>query len=96
MGLMGFGGSNHLVLKLARHKFPNAQDFCFQPKSEGARVRPVAGSGLGGRALTRVRSRSWMRSLTPHQFGARSAKRSNGFEPGGRARHQRHSQGRVR
>lgn len=27
LGLMGFGGSNHLVLKLARQKFPNAKIF---------------------------------------------------------------------
>jgi propanol-preferring alcohol dehydrogenase len=29
LGLMGFGGSNHLVLKLAKYKFPNAQIFVF-------------------------------------------------------------------
>ena len=29
LGLMGFGGSNHLVLKMARHKFPNAKVFVF-------------------------------------------------------------------
>ena len=29
LGLMGFGGSNHLVLKLAKHKFPNANIFVF-------------------------------------------------------------------
>jgi len=29
LGLMGFGGSNHLVLKLARHKYPNAKVFVF-------------------------------------------------------------------
>lgn len=29
LGLMGFGGSNHLVLKLARHKFPNSPIFVF-------------------------------------------------------------------
>jgi len=29
LGLMGFGGSNHLVLKLARYKFPNARIFVF-------------------------------------------------------------------
>jgi propanol-preferring alcohol dehydrogenase len=29
LGLMGFGGSNHLVLKTARHKFPNSQIFVF-------------------------------------------------------------------
>ena len=29
LGLMGFGGSNHLVLKMAKHKFPNSQIFVF-------------------------------------------------------------------
>ena len=27
LGLMGFGGSNHIVLKTARHKFPNSKIF---------------------------------------------------------------------
>lgn len=29
LGLMGFGGSNHLVLKLTKHKFPKSQIFVF-------------------------------------------------------------------
>ena len=29
LGLMGFGGSNHLVLKMAKFKFPNSQIFVF-------------------------------------------------------------------
>jgi propanol-preferring alcohol dehydrogenase len=29
LGLMGFGGSNHLVLKLARFKFPNSKVYVF-------------------------------------------------------------------
>lgn len=29
LGLMGFGGSNHLVLKLAKYKFPNSPIFVF-------------------------------------------------------------------
>jgi alcohol dehydrogenase, propanol-preferring len=29
LGLMGFGGSNHLVLKVAKHKFPHAPIFVF-------------------------------------------------------------------
>lgn len=29
LGLMGFGGSNHLVLKLAKHKFPNSPILVF-------------------------------------------------------------------
>lgn len=29
LGLMGFGGSNHLVLKMAKHKYPNVKIFVF-------------------------------------------------------------------
>jgi len=29
LGLMGFGGSNHLVLKVARHQYPNLNIFVF-------------------------------------------------------------------
>jgi len=29
LGLMGFGGSNHLALKLAKHKFPNTKIYVF-------------------------------------------------------------------
>jgi len=29
LGLMGFGGSNHIVLKAAKHKFPNSEFFVF-------------------------------------------------------------------
>ncbi|HET9911826.1 MAG TPA: alcohol dehydrogenase catalytic domain-containing protein, partial [Anaerolineales bacterium] len=29
LGLMGFGGSNHIVLKTAKHKFPNSKIFVF-------------------------------------------------------------------
>jgi propanol-preferring alcohol dehydrogenase len=29
LGLMGFGGSNHLVLKAAKHLYPNSQIFVF-------------------------------------------------------------------
>jgi propanol-preferring alcohol dehydrogenase len=29
LGLMGFGGSNHLVLKVAKHKYPNSNIFVF-------------------------------------------------------------------
>src|SRR5687767_6215703 len=34
LGLMGFGGSNHLVLKTAKHKFPNSQIFVFSRNSQ--------------------------------------------------------------
>ena len=33
LGLMGFGGSNHLVLKIARHKFPNSNICVFSRNS---------------------------------------------------------------
>jgi propanol-preferring alcohol dehydrogenase len=36
LGLLGFGGSNHLVLKMARHRFPNAHLFVFS-RSAGER-----------------------------------------------------------
>ena len=29
LGLMGFGGSNHIVLKVSKHKFPNSNIFVF-------------------------------------------------------------------
>ena len=29
LGLMGFGGSNHLMLKMAKHKYPNTKVFVF-------------------------------------------------------------------
>jgi propanol-preferring alcohol dehydrogenase len=29
VGLMGFGGSNHIVLKVAKHKYPHSQIFVF-------------------------------------------------------------------
>jgi propanol-preferring alcohol dehydrogenase len=34
LGLMGFGGSNHLVLKLAKHKFPDSNIFVFSRNAE--------------------------------------------------------------
>jgi propanol-preferring alcohol dehydrogenase len=34
LGLMGFGGSNHLVLKLAKHKFPKSNIFVFSRSTE--------------------------------------------------------------
>jgi len=33
LGLMGFGGSNHLVLKLVKYKFPNSKIFVFSRNS---------------------------------------------------------------
>jgi propanol-preferring alcohol dehydrogenase len=36
LGLMGFGGSNHLVLKMVRHRFPDAKVYVFS-RSESER-----------------------------------------------------------
>jgi len=34
LGLTGFGGSNHLVLKMAKHKYPNSKIFVFSRNTE--------------------------------------------------------------
>lgn len=34
LGLMGFGGSNHIVLKTIKHKYPNSQVFVFSRNPE--------------------------------------------------------------
>jgi len=34
LGLMGFGGSNHLVLKIAKHEYPNSEIFVFSRNPE--------------------------------------------------------------
>jgi len=34
LGLMGFGGSNHIVLKVAKHKYPNSSIFVFSRNPE--------------------------------------------------------------
>src|SRR5260221_14706502 len=34
LGLMGFGGSNHLVLKIAKHEYSNSEIFVFSRNPE--------------------------------------------------------------
>lgn len=34
LGLMGFGGSNHLVLKMIRHRYPNSEIYVFTRSAE--------------------------------------------------------------
>jgi len=41
LGLMGFGGSNHLVLKLARHKFPNSKIFVFSRSTRSVKKKRI-------------------------------------------------------
>jgi len=48
LGLMGFGGSNHLVLKLARHKFPNSNIFVFSRNAEEREFALSLGAAWAG------------------------------------------------
>ena len=48
LGLMGFGGSNHLVLKTAKHKFPNSQIFVFSRNSEEREFALSLGAAWAG------------------------------------------------
>ena len=45
---MGFGGSNHLVLKLARHKFPNSNIFVFSRNPEEREFALSLGAAWAG------------------------------------------------
>ncbi len=48
LGLMGFGGSNHLVLKLARYKFPNSKVFVFSRNPEEREFALSLGAAWAG------------------------------------------------
>jgi propanol-preferring alcohol dehydrogenase len=48
LGLMGFGGSNHLVLKLAKHKFPNSNIFVFSRNPEERKFALSLGAAWAG------------------------------------------------
>ena len=48
LGLTGFGGSNHLVLKLAKHKFPNSQIFVFSRNPEEREFALSLGAAWAG------------------------------------------------
>ena len=48
LGLMGFGGSNHLVLKLAKHKFPNSNIFVFSRNPEEREFALSLGAAWAG------------------------------------------------
>ena len=48
LGLMGFGGSNHLVLKMAKHKYPNAQVFVFSRNAEEREFATSLGASWAG------------------------------------------------
>ncbi len=48
LGLMGFGGSNHLVLKIARKKFPNTKVFVFSRNPEEREFALSLGAAWAG------------------------------------------------
>jgi propanol-preferring alcohol dehydrogenase len=49
LGLMGFGGSNHLVLKMAKYKYPNTKMFVFsRNKSEQEFALSLGADWAGG------------------------------------------------
>jgi len=48
LGLMGFGGSNHLVLKMAKHKYPNSKIFVFSRNIEEREFALSLGASWAG------------------------------------------------
>lgn len=48
LGLMGFGGSNHLVLKTARHKYPNSSIFVFSRNPQEREFALALGAAWAG------------------------------------------------
>ena len=53
LGLMGFGGSNHLVLKIAKHKYPNSSIFVFSRNPQERDFALALGAAWAG-AITDV------------------------------------------
>ena len=48
LGLMGFGGSNHLVLKIAKYKYPNSKVFVFSRNPEEREFALSLGAAWAG------------------------------------------------
>jgi propanol-preferring alcohol dehydrogenase len=48
LGLMGFGGSNHLVLKVAKHKYPNSNIFVFSRNANEREFAMSLGAAWAG------------------------------------------------
>lgn len=48
LGLMGFGGSNHLVLKIAKYKYPNSKIFVFSRNPEEREFAVALGATWAG------------------------------------------------
>lgn len=54
LGLTGFGGSGHLVLQLARHRFPNSEIFVFARDAETRRFAVELGAAWAGDTAERA------------------------------------------
>jgi propanol-preferring alcohol dehydrogenase len=48
LGLMGFGGSNHIVLKVAKHKCPNSEIFVFSRNPQEREFATSLGAAWAG------------------------------------------------
>lgn len=48
LGLMGFGGSNHIVLKVAKHKYPSSQIFVFSRNPQEREFASSLGAAWAG------------------------------------------------
>ena len=74
LGLMGFGGSAHLVLPLAKHLYPRSPVFVFDRKES---VRQFALSSVRTGSVGSISFRPTRRgpSSTRHRSGGRSSKR---------------------
>ena len=48
LGLMGFGGSNHLMLKVAKHKFPSSKIFVFSRNAQEREFALSLGASWSG------------------------------------------------
>jgi propanol-preferring alcohol dehydrogenase len=83
LGLTGFGGSNHLVLKMARHRYPNTKVFVFaRSEKEQAFARELGAVWAGDTAEASPEKLACIIDTTPVWKPVVEALRN--LEPGGR------------
>jgi propanol-preferring alcohol dehydrogenase len=83
LGLTGFGGSNHLVLKMARHRYPNSKVFVFaRSEKERAFARELGAFWTGDTAEAPPEKLTCIIDTTPVWKPVVEALRN--LEPGGR------------
>ena len=74
LGLMGFGGSNHLVLKMARQKYPNSNIFVFSRNAEEREFAKSLGAAWTG-AINETPPTELNAVIDTTPFGVRLQKR---------------------